>query len=196
MKEILKYLRTVNSYSQQNVADAIGLSRQSYNKYEAGTVIPSDKIVKKLADFYNVEFGFIKANKIPSLPGKENTAIYSKKSSNYGSKYVESPSPAYCATTVAPAITKTTDAESPKIHEAYYSHGHIIPNYDDLNLKEGQRLHITIQAESEEEEQARREKAWETLQSLAGKFKLPPELENLSYDELRTIALEEKYGPF
>lgn len=54
MKEILKYLRSVNSYSQEKVAESIGLSRQSYNKYEVGTVIPSDKIVKKLADLYNV----------------------------------------------------------------------------------------------------------------------------------------------
>ena len=75
MKEILKYLRSVNSYSQEKVAESIGLSRQSYNKYEVGTVIPSDKIVKKLADLYNVTSEFIKKNQIPQIPGKKCKSV-------------------------------------------------------------------------------------------------------------------------
>lgn len=67
MKEILKYLRTVNSLSQKDVAEKLGLSRQSYNKYEAGSVVPSDKTVKKLAGLYDVSVEFIKANIVPKI---------------------------------------------------------------------------------------------------------------------------------
>ena len=76
MKEILKYLRLVKGYSQQTVADAIGVSRQSYNKYEVGTVVPSDKVALKLADFYRVDLSFIKANMVPNIPEKGKNDIY------------------------------------------------------------------------------------------------------------------------
>ena len=206
MKEILKYLRLVKGYSQQTVADAIGVSRQSYNKYEVGTVVPSDKVALKLADFYRVDLSFIKANMVPNIPEKGKNDIYADVypdlSEFGGFKAVASPSAAcgcMAANTAVPAVGapfKKKQDEMLKSYDAYYSRGKIVLKHDDLNLREGQNLKVTVCWESEEEEKDRLERSWKTIQGLKGKFKLPPELENLSYDELRGIALKEKYESF
>ena len=65
MKEILKYLRQLNSYTQEEVAQKLSVSRQSYSKYEKGTVVPSDKMILKIAELYNVHPDFIRENNIP-----------------------------------------------------------------------------------------------------------------------------------
>ena len=54
MKEILKFLRQLNNYSQDQIASLIGVSRQSYSKYENGSVTPSEQTVNKLAETYKV----------------------------------------------------------------------------------------------------------------------------------------------
>ena len=65
MKEILKYLRQLNSLSQEEIAGHLNISRQSYINYENGTVIPSDKIVSRLAQIYGVTEEFLRANRVP-----------------------------------------------------------------------------------------------------------------------------------
>ncbi|MBP5250918.1 MAG: helix-turn-helix transcriptional regulator [Treponema sp.] len=60
MKEILKYLRQLNSLTQEEAAAGISVSRQTYSKYEKGTVVPSDETVRRLADLYNVRSNFIR----------------------------------------------------------------------------------------------------------------------------------------
>ena len=54
MKEILKYLRQLNSFSQEQIAQKLGISRQSYIKYENGSVIPNNSTVHHLAAIYGV----------------------------------------------------------------------------------------------------------------------------------------------
>ena len=49
MKEILRQLREEHFFSQGTVAKELGISRQSYIKYEAGEVEPSVEIIRKLS---------------------------------------------------------------------------------------------------------------------------------------------------
>ncbi|MBQ1592833.1 MAG: helix-turn-helix transcriptional regulator, partial [Treponema sp.] len=67
MKDVLKYLRQTGGFTQEEVAAMLGVSRQSYSKYEKGSVLPSDQLVAKLAKIYGVDEAFIRANKIPSI---------------------------------------------------------------------------------------------------------------------------------
>lgn len=208
MKEILKYLRTVNGFSQEQVAQKIGLSRQSYNKYEAGTVIPSGKILQKLAELYKVDASFIEENKIPALPGAKRVEHGSKVQTdseqknlhpkevnyvlkeNFGDLKVASPAVACEALELEEKIT----SRKTRTYDAYFSENSIRLVAYDVPYKEGQRLRITVEEESEEEETRRKTEAWERLQTYIGKLKLPPELEGLSEKEIMHKAWEEKYG--
>lgn len=42
MREILKYLRQTNSFTQEEIARKLEISRQTYIKYENGEVEPGD----------------------------------------------------------------------------------------------------------------------------------------------------------
>ena len=45
MKEILKYLRQTNSFTQEEIARKLEISRQTYINYENGEVEPGDWIL-------------------------------------------------------------------------------------------------------------------------------------------------------
>lgn len=49
----LRVLRGIDR-TQDEVADAVGISRNALSKYENGQVIPGGEIVVKLATYYNV----------------------------------------------------------------------------------------------------------------------------------------------
>lgn len=66
MKEILKYLREENKYSQSEVAKLLNISRQSYIKYESDEIEPSVDVIRKLSALYNVPYAVILDNKVPS----------------------------------------------------------------------------------------------------------------------------------
>jgi len=80
MDLILKKLRKDNRYSQQQIANIIGVSRQAYIKYESGNASPSAQIIKKLSRIYNVSCDYLLG---------DNDAYC-----------VASPEPAYCASSV------------------------------------------------------------------------------------------------
>lgn len=50
----LVILRNIKGLTQENVAEAIGISRQSYSKWEQGETIPDVDKCDKLAKFYGV----------------------------------------------------------------------------------------------------------------------------------------------
>lgn len=50
----LLYLRNIKSLSQEQVAEAVGISRQSYSKWEQGDTFPDIDKCDKLAKFYGV----------------------------------------------------------------------------------------------------------------------------------------------
>ena len=50
----LLYLRNIKGLSQEQVAEAVGISRQSYSKWEQGNTFPDIDKCDKLAEFYGV----------------------------------------------------------------------------------------------------------------------------------------------
>lgn len=54
LKENISMLRSVNGYSQEEVAEKIGVSRQAYAKWEKGETVPNVERCKKLAELYGV----------------------------------------------------------------------------------------------------------------------------------------------
>lgn len=57
--ERIRELREDNMYTQQKIADLLGIGQRTYCDYESGkTRIPVDSLIK-LASFYNVSMDYI-----------------------------------------------------------------------------------------------------------------------------------------
>ena len=54
LKENLIILRNVHGYSQEEVAEKIGISRQAYAKWENGSTIPDIEKCQRLSELYGV----------------------------------------------------------------------------------------------------------------------------------------------
>ncbi len=54
LKDNLVMLRKLNSFSQEQIAEKIGISRQAYAKWESGATIPDIDRVAQLAEVYGV----------------------------------------------------------------------------------------------------------------------------------------------
>ena len=54
LKENISMLRDIIGYSQEEVAEKIGISRQAYAKWEKGETIPDVERCQKLAELYGV----------------------------------------------------------------------------------------------------------------------------------------------
>ena len=50
----LKELRKINNYTQDYVASALGVIRQTYSHYETGKRVPSSEMLYKLAGLYEI----------------------------------------------------------------------------------------------------------------------------------------------
>ena len=59
MKNRIKELREDNDYTQQKVADAIGITQRKYSYLETGTQQLTDEILVKLAAFYGVSIDYL-----------------------------------------------------------------------------------------------------------------------------------------
>lgn len=55
----LKELRKENGWTQQQVADMIGVSRVNYTRYELNASEPDFDILVRLADIYDVSLDYI-----------------------------------------------------------------------------------------------------------------------------------------
>lgn len=55
----IKMLRQEMGISQQTLADAIGVSQPSINKYENHNIEPDIEILSRIADFFNTSIDFI-----------------------------------------------------------------------------------------------------------------------------------------
>lgn len=55
----LKLLRKEKGISQQRLADAIGVTQPSINKYENHNIEPELEVLKRLADFFNTSIDYI-----------------------------------------------------------------------------------------------------------------------------------------
>lgn len=58
----LKYLRTKHRLSQLQLAEIIGISQQSVNKYENHSVEPGIDILIKLADYFDTSVDYLIGN--------------------------------------------------------------------------------------------------------------------------------------
>lgn len=54
LKDNLVVLRNINGYSQEKLAEKIGISRQAYARWENGTTIPDIEKCRLLAELYEV----------------------------------------------------------------------------------------------------------------------------------------------
>lgn len=57
--KIIRDLRIEYGYTQQQVADYLGISQNTYAQYELGVLNYSAKVIIKLADFYNVSTDYL-----------------------------------------------------------------------------------------------------------------------------------------
>ncbi|MBQ7158235.1 MAG: helix-turn-helix transcriptional regulator [Treponema sp.] len=187
MKEILKYLRQLHSYTQEDVAQKIGISRQSYIKYESGSVAPSDKIVAKLAMLYGVEKEFIYKNKVPDISSPVKKDVLYHIPERFGERKVASPD-----ALSFPELPSSPTPYSDQVYDVYFDGNTLrLTNNDGSHFVEGQRFKL-VPVDSVDKAE-RRKRAFETLLSFRGTIKLP---ENFDYKEELYKALEEKYGPF
>ena len=73
----LKMLRIENGLTQAQVAETLGITQQTYSKYESGTSI-DNKIIVKLCEYYGVSadylLGIENGNKKKNKKNQENVA--------------------------------------------------------------------------------------------------------------------------
>lgn len=53
LNENITMLRSINGFSQEEVAEKIGISRQAYSRWEKGEVVPDVERCQKLAELYD-----------------------------------------------------------------------------------------------------------------------------------------------
>lgn len=54
LKDNLLILRNINGFSQEEIAEKIGISRQAYAKWEKGTTVPDVYKCARLAEIYGI----------------------------------------------------------------------------------------------------------------------------------------------
>lgn len=167
MKDVLKYLRQTGGFTQTDAAKMLGVSRQSYSKYENGAVVPSDAIVARAAKVYGVDEAFIRANKIPSISG-----------SNVEYKL--------------DGDAKVPNVASPKSYDAYFD-GNTVRVLGEANFYEGQKFKL-VPVDDRKKRDAAWEDLQDIL-SKHNPLVMPSD-EDPFYKEMIKKAVEEKHGYF
>jgi len=67
LSQNLKYLRKENNYSQENLADEIGVKRSSIASYETKGIEPRLSVILKMAKLFNVSVGDLIGKDIESI---------------------------------------------------------------------------------------------------------------------------------
>ena len=199
MKEILKYLRQINSLTQDEIAKKINISRQWYIKFEKGLVKPTSEIVKKLSEFYQVSEDFIYKNKVPSIKEIENQTaehktVKYKINKDYGKLALADSGVAVAV--AEPAVITKEDSKNKITIQGYFDGKAIqidTPENIQQSFFQGQRFQLIPLYDEKEEE--RRKEAWKELQSLVGSITFPdmPADKDPYYKEMIAEALEERY---
>ena len=74
MLENLKLLRSVAGISQKTLAESIGVSQQSINKYENHNIEPDIATLSRLADYFHVSIDYLvgrtDCQRMPTSDGK------------------------------------------------------------------------------------------------------------------------------
>ena len=190
MKEILKYLRHLNSLNQEDVAKGIGMTRQSYIKYESGAIVPSDKIVTKLADFYNVEKTLIYKNEVPVIPSKANKDVLYQIPEHFRTLKIASPVPEDFS-----AVTLADSSDAKNVYDVYFDGNTLrLTNGETSCFVEGQRFKL-VPVDSVDATE-RKKRAFETINRIVSHKKPSGKAadDDPYYKEALYDALMEKYG--
>ncbi len=68
LKDNLMVLRNIHGFSQEEIAEKIGISRQAYAKWESGKTVPDIEKCSLLAEVYGVTVdGLIKETKVDGI---------------------------------------------------------------------------------------------------------------------------------
>ena len=167
MKDVLKYLRQTGGFTQADAARMIGVSRQSYSKYENGSVVPSDAIVEKISKIYGVDEAFIRANKIPSISGSN---VEYKLDDDKG----------------------ILDVAAPKSYDAYFD-GNAVRVLGEANFYEGQKFKLFPVDDGEKWDAAWED--LQDILSKHNPLVMPSD-EDPFYKEMLKKAVEEEHGYF
>lgn len=62
----LKELRIQNNYTQEELSQKLGITQYTYSNYEIGKTEPKIEIIKKIADFYNIDTDYLIERKNPN----------------------------------------------------------------------------------------------------------------------------------
>lgn len=81
LKDNLVMLRNVRGYSQEEIAEKVGISRQAYAKWESGATIPDIDKCSRLAEVYGVTLDSLMKtetldDKHPVLPAPKGKNIW------------------------------------------------------------------------------------------------------------------------
>ncbi len=83
LSEQLKIIRKANKFTQQELADAIGIERSTYASYETGRNKPDVVLFKRIADVFGVSSDFILEIDTTAPLNMEDIPVqYKKKSGN------------------------------------------------------------------------------------------------------------------
>lgn len=83
LSEQLKIIRRANKFTQQGLADAIGIERSTYASYETGRNKPDAILLSKIAKVFNVSSDFIlEIDTTVPLNVEDIPVKYKKKSGN------------------------------------------------------------------------------------------------------------------
>lgn len=59
LADSLKRFRQESGITQQQVADALNIHKQAWQRYESGKVVPAVTLIIHLADFFNVSIDYL-----------------------------------------------------------------------------------------------------------------------------------------
>lgn len=188
MKEILKYLRQAHSFTQDEVAKRLGISRQSYIKYEKGLVSPPAKVISQLADLYQVSETFIYRNEIPLLSTEkipQETLVSVSKDYIYeiGRDFGQ----------LIVTDSGQPRQKQPKTYEAYFD-GTSVRVLTNEGFRKGQKFMLV---EVDDNESEKKRQALETIMKYVGgvsSFSDKNPEDDPLYKEALYEALVDKYG--
>jgi XRE family transcriptional regulator, regulator of sulfur utilization len=93
--EKIRFLRTMRGYSQENMADMVGISRQAYGEIERGNSNPSPERVAQIAEKLGVTpndleaFGNAVSNFFDQCNGNVNAGTNPTKNNNYDARELQ-----------------------------------------------------------------------------------------------------------